>query len=547
MKKYGFLICLLIVSVLAAGCNSASGPINNPSDTNGPVFGGQYTYGITGEPTTLNPIFSTDSATSGITNLVYDSLLTIDENLEVASELATDWTISEDNKVLTFNLKQDVKWHDGEKFTAEDVKYTYDVVMHDDYTGVRAKDLKYVEKVEATSEYVVKIYLKQVDAPLMTKLAGSALGILPKHIFENTAVKDLKEHVNSWNPIGTGPYKFVEYKPGQHTILTANTEYYGDGPYIETIMVKTYQDTQVLLAAFENGDVDYIDEIPVNDIEHVKSSLKDTVEFKEGPQNRYNYIGLKQNHPILGDLKVRQALMYALDRDTIINTVFKGYGTVVNSHGVPFSWAYSDDVNKYEQNKDKAISLLEEAGWDKVGSDGIRVNNKGDKLTFVMVSATGNEDISNVISMIDEQWKAIGIDVVVEYYERSVLFSKYLDVGKFEAYMWGWNLGVDPDSYLMFHSDCALDENGVLQGFNDVEYKNDDIDTWLVDGRKTFDIEQRKAIYAKISKKLNEELPYVFLYTNNLVKGMNNKVKNVVWSPLEPIKINKWYIDPAFH
>ena len=547
MKKYTLLICLLIISVLVVGCNSATGPVDNPGENGKPVFGGQYTYGVTGEPTTLNPIFSTDTVTSGITNLIYDSLLKFNDKLEVEGELATDWTISDDGKVLSFNLKQDVKWHDGEKFTAEDVKFTYDVVMHKDYTGVRAKDLKYVEKVEAPSDYVVKIYLKQVDVPLMTKLAGSALGILPKHIFGDTPVKQLKEHANSWKPIGTGPYKFVEYKPGQHTVLTANTDFYGDGPYIETIMAKTYQDNQVLLAAFENGDIDYIGEIPVNDIDVVKSSLKNKAVFKEGPQNRYNYIGLKQNHPILGDIKVRQALMYALDRETIVNTVFKGYGTVINSHSVPFSWAHTDNVNKYEQNKEKAIKLLEDAGWNKLGSDGIRINDKGEKLSFVMVSATGQEDISNVISMIDEQWKAIGVDVVVEYYERSVLFSKYLDVGKFEAYMWGWSLGIDPDSYLMFHSDCGLDENGVLNGFNDVEYENEEVDQWLIDGRMTYEIEERKAIYAKIQKKLNEELPYVFLYTNNLVKGMSNKVKNVVWSPLDPIDINKWYIDPAYH
>ena len=542
MNKISLAVILLIVSLITAGCNSAAFS-NDPTGTG--LFGGRYVYGIAGEPTTLNPIYSTDSNTSGITNMIYDSLLSIDENLEVAGELADSWNISQDGKVITFNLKQNVKWHDGEEFNSEDVKFTYDVVMHPDYSGVRAKDLKYVEKVVAPNEHVIELHLSQIDVPLLTKLAGSGLGIIPKHVFSDTPVKDLKEHDSSWEPVGTGPYKFVEYAPGQHTVLTANTDYHGEGPYIETVMVKTYQDNQVLLAAFENGDVDYIEEIPVNDIDHVQNVLGDSAVFKEAPHNGYYYIGLKQNHPILGDLKVRQALMYALDRETIINTVFQGYGTVINSHSVPFSWAYSDDVTDYQQHAEKAVSLLEEAGWDQLNSEGIRLNSQGEKLSFVMVSASGNEDKANVIALVTEQWKAVGVEVVVEYYERSVLFSKYLDVGKFEAYMWGWNLSLDPDCYLQFHTESGLDENGVLQGFNDVEYSNQQVDQLLVAGRLTYDQQERQDIYAQIQKILNQELPYVFLYTTNRVKGMSNKVKNVVWSPLEPIQINKWHIDPA--
>ena len=550
MKKLSTIaILLLVLAMAAAGCTPAAEPDTpDPGDsTTEPVFGGTYTYGIAGEPTTLNPMFSTDSITSGITDLVYESLLKTNENLELEGEIADSWTISDDGLLITFNLKDDVYFTDGVQLTSKDVKFTYDTIMDPDYSGVRARDVKYVTEVVAPSDFVVEFHLSQVDVPMMYTLAYSTHGIIPEHIFGSTPVIDLKEHVNSWEPIGSGPYKLTEYQPGQYIVLDANTDYHGEGPYIETVMIKIYQDNQVLLAAFENGDIDYIDTIPVDDIDHVETVLADQATFVEAPLNGYFYIGLKQNHPILGDLKVRQAMMYSLDRQSIIDTVFKGYGTMVNTHSVPFSWAYNNDINQYPQNIELAISLLEEAGWDTVGDDGIRTNANGDQFSFVLVSMTGQEEKANVIAMVKEQWKAVGIDMQVEYYERSVLFSQYLDVGKFEAYMWGWNLSLDPDCYITFHSDAALDENGVLQGFNDVEYKNAEVDQLLEEGRLTFDTEERKVIYGQIYQILNEELPYIFLYTTNNVKGMSNKMKDVVWSPLFPIDINKWYIDPAFH
>ncbi len=542
MKKYSIvLIMTLILALLIAGCTPS---VTGPADETDPIDLSQmYRIGSISEPTTFCPIFSTDARSSFIINLMFDSLLDTDENLELIGQIAETWEVSDDGLELTFFLRDDVYWHDGEQLKADDVAFTYNILLHDDYTGVRKEVVKHVDSVEAVNDFEFKIYMNQVDAPLMFATAASSTAIMPKHIFHDTPIKEMKEHENSWDPIGSGPYKFKEYTAGQRIVLEANEEYYGGSPAIKGIIEKIYQDIQVMLAAFENDDIDHFADIPKDDIERLQEQLGDRINFKRTTNLAYDYIGLKQNHPIFKDKMVRQAMKYALDRPNIIDTIFRGYGTMVNSHGIPFQWSYSPDVNPYHQDVDLAVSMLEDAGWDTVGDDGIRLNEQGDRFEFTLVTGTGDEERSNILAMIKEQWKAVGIDMTVEEMETSVLFEQYLDAFEFEAYNWGWNLGLDPDATNFFHSDSGRNEDGIPQGFNDVEIYNAELDQLLNAGRATYDLEERKEIYHQLQEVLNEELPYIWLHTTDDMEGMNKRIKDVVWSPIEPIWIHKWSIE----
>jgi len=418
------------------------------------------------------------------------------------------------------------------------VKYTYDAIKDKDYQGIRRTDFKPITKIEAPDEYTVKLYLDKPYAPILSKLT---IGIIPKHIFESTPIGKMKENPANMKPIGTGPYKFVEWQKGQYILLEANDKYFGEGPYIEKVIIKFYQDNQVMLAALENGDIDYMGGIPADDVARVKEKYSDRLVFKEMPTNGYQYIGLKQTHPILSDKKVRQALMYGLNREQIVKDILKGYGTIMNANIPPVSWAYAgDQLNPYPYNPEKAKQLLEEAGW-KVGPDGIRVKD-GKKLTFKLLTSTGNKESEQALLITQQNWKSIGVDVKVEFIEWAVLCEQYLDKAKFEAYQLGWGLGLDPDCYLFFHSSAAVDEKGQLVGFNDVEYKNPTLDKLLEDGRTEMDQGKRKEIYTQVQKILNEDLPYIFLYTRNNVAAMSKKVQGVVWSTLGPIFPEKWWI-----
>jgi peptide/nickel transport system substrate-binding protein len=503
------------------------------------VLKGEIVYGMVGDPVIFNPILATDTPSGNINTRVYQGLVRSNEKLEMVPYLAKSITYSDDGKTWTVKLNEGVKWHDGEPFTAEDVKFTYDTIMHPDYTGVRKSNFSSVESVEITGELDLILHLKKPDASLLSKLN---IGIIPKHIFGEIEVAKLREHPANMEPIGTGPYKWGEWAKGQYIALVANEDYWGEGPWIQQVRYKFYQDNQVMLSAFEAGEIDYMGSIPPDDVERVKTALESDYHFYNFPANGYTYFGLMQTHPILGEKAIRQALAYGLDRQKIVDTIYQGYATVLNTNMPPISWAYKEGLNNYAYNKQKAIQLLEEAGWDKVGSDGIRLKD-GKPLSFTLVTASGNTQYEAVLAVTQEQWKEIGVDVKVEYYEWSVLVEKYLDAGKFEAYMLAWSLGLDPDCYLFWHSSAGYDEEGLLQGFNDCAYYNDRMDELLEQGRVTMDQEERKKIYGEVQTMLNEDLPNLFLYTQNFVTGMHKKFGGVVMSPIGPIFPELWYIE----
>ena len=264
--------------------------------------------------------------------------------------------------------------------------------------------------------------------------------------------------------------------------------------------------------------------------------------FVETARMGYDYFGIKWDHPIFSDVKLRQALVYGLNRDEIAQTVYQGYATVLNSNVSPVSWAFGGDkLNPYKFNKETAIQLITEAGWGAIGADGIRVKD-GKRLSLVVLASAGNTQQEAILSIAKEQWKAIGVEADIQYYEWSVLVDKYLDVGQFEAYYLGWSTGLDPDSYIFFHSSMGFDKDGNLNGFNDVNYSNARVDELLELGRVTVDQAVRKQIYIEIQENLNRDLPNIFTFTQNAVAAMNKKIEGVTWSPLGPLFPEQWYI-----
>lgn len=498
---------------------------------------GEIVYGFTGDPIIFNPILATDLPSGFVNDRVFQGLMEMNEKLEMIPCLAEEVDYPADGKVWTFTLRKNVKWQDGTKFTAADVKYTYEAVMSPDYTGVRQTDFANVEKVEAIGDREIKLYLTEPDASLITKLD---LGIIPKHVFEKTSIAQMRYNPANLAPIGTGPYQWGEWAKGQYIVLGANENFWREGPWIKQVRIKFYQDNQVMLSSLEAGEIDYMGAIPVDDVDRIKQSLASSYNFYDFPDNGYTYIGLKQTHPILRDKLVRQALAYGVDRKQIVDNIFRGYGTVMNANIMPFSFAYNPNLNDYAYNPDKARSLLGQAGWSVIGSDGIRVKDNK-RLTFKLITSTGSVQREAALSIVKEQWKAIGVDVQIEYFEWSVLCDKYLDRANFESYMLGWSLGTDPDCYLYFHSASAV-KDGLLVGFNDVEYKNERVDQLLQEGRVSLDPAKRQEIYREVQLILNDELPYIFMYTQDVVTAISQKFAGVVMSPLGPLYPEQWYI-----
>ncbi|MBS3873304.1 MAG: hypothetical protein KGZ92_06820 [Firmicutes bacterium] len=508
-----------------------------------PRVGGEMVYALSGDPTTLNPLLSTDTASNFVISMIHSGLLRTNERLEITGDLAEDWTVSADNLTLTFRIRRGVQWHDGKPLTAADIKFTYDTIMHPDYTGVRRRDFRAVREITTPDDHTLVMRLSEVDASLLSKLF---IGIIPRHIFQGHPVARLREHPNSRSPIGTGPYHFGSWLPQQQVVLNRNPNYFwaGQEPYIQRVRFRIIPDTQAQLVALEAGQIDYMGSIPVDDIERVRRTHANRLQFREVKQNGYWHIGMKQDHPIFRDLRVRQALMYSLDRPGMVQTLFKGYGTVIHGDKPPVSWAHNPNLYTYPFNQAKARQLLDQAGWSRIGTDGIRMNAAGQRLTFELISASGDQTRENMLNIIRNQWRAVGVDMRIELIEISVYFGK-LDTGQFEIYQWGWNLGIDPDNFIFFHSTSGFNAEGVLMGFNDVGYSNPAVDRLIERGRATFNQEERRKIYWEIQEILNRDLPYVFLYNRNNIAAHVNRIRGIVWTEIGTTHFEKWFIDPA--
>ncbi len=553
MRQSRWMVLLLVVLLgiaLMFGCapevedpedpEEPEEPAEEPVTEEVPAVGGEMVYGMTAEPVILNTILSTGTPAGFVNGRVYVGLVRADENLEMQPYAARDWEFSDDGLEWTFELRDDVYFHDGVQLTADDVVYTYMAILHPDYTGHRRPTYRSIEDVVAVDDFTVKFILSEPFAPLLSNLT---LGILPAHLFEDQPIGEMRELEVNMQPIGAGPYVFEEWRSGEYMVLTRNPDFFLDGPYIEQVRIRFYGDEQVMLTALEAGDIDYMGSIPPDDIERVVQEHADRFNFIERQQNGYSYIGLKQTDARLSDLRVRQAMTYGIDRQGIVDAVLGGYGTVMNANIPPFSWAYNPDLEPYEYNPDKAVQLLEDAGWTDIGDDGIRRNAEGERLSVECVTNAGNIIRESSLLIAQDNLSEIGFELKPEFYEWSVLLDQYLDVAMFESYLLGWGLGLDPDAYLFFHSEAGVDEQGNLVGFNDVEYDNSRVDELLELGRTTMDHDARVEIYREIQELLNEELPYVFLYSQDLVTAMAKHVEGVTMSDIGPLFPEEWYVE----
>ncbi len=519
------------------------------------MAGGKLVYGNIGDAESLNPIFVADTASSFISYKVHEGLVQINNKLEIVPLLAEKWDVTNDGKTWTFTLKKGVKWHDGEPFTANDVAFTYFSIMHPRYSGTRQSNYdKLVGYKEAKEKYTAikkdeeegKITAEAADAaleeafaefkaaggikviddytiqfnlvePFAPFLSNLTMGIIPEHILKDVPVAKMKEHETNRKPIGTGPYKFVEWKKGDSIILEANKDYHGGEVYIDQLIYKVIPDQNAIAVALETGEVD-VGPITPELFDRFKD--KDGLKLYEYQTLSYTYMGYNLRNPLFQDKRVRQAITHAIDRKAIVDAILMGHGTVANSHGAPIHWAYNPDVPVFDYNPAKAKELLAEAGW-KPGPDGI-LEKDGVKFKFTL-QTNQNKIREQVATIIQQQLKEVGIAVEPKIVEWSTFVSKSLLGQDFEAVIVGWSLGTDPDAYSIWHSS----QTGKGK-FNFVGFKNKRVDELIEQGRVTVDQAKRKEIYGEFQKILAEEQPYTFLFFGNTIMVAKDKFRGPI-------------------
>jgi len=534
------LLALALTSILLSGCGKVDPKIYAQD---GPVTDGDTLIESSiGDAKTLNPALVDENTGGDIDGLVFNGLLRYNEKMELEPCLAEKWKVSKDGKTITYYLRKGVKFHDGVEMTAEDVVFTWKVYTDPTVNTPYGADYQYIKNVEIMDPYTVKVIYKKAFAPALTNTFTS---ILPKHILEG---KDIN-HDDEFNrsPIGTGPYKFVEWKSAQQIVLEANPDYWEGKPHIHRFVLRIIPDQSSEFLSLLKGEVDAMGAWTSGTLTPEQYARQtDTPKFTdyynkyEIDQFEYVYLGWNLGNPLFADVKVRKALTMAIDRQAIIQNVVYGLGSVCTGPFVPQSWAYNKDVKPLPFDIEGAKAILKQDGW-KMGKDGVLhkfLHGKDTPFRFKLYTNQGNVSRERIVTIVQQQLKQIGVDCQPQIMEWTTLLNEYINKRKYDAMVLGWQFGPEPDCYLSWHSS----QMGEHQ-YNMVGYKNKTVDSLLVQGRETLDPKKRAAIYHRIHKLLAEDVAATFLYVpeslpavHKRFKGLEVNRNGIGWHP------EKWYV-----
>jgi len=485
-----------------------------------PIPGGDYSEGIIGQPRYVNPILSQGSdADQDLCVLVYSGLFKYDGDGKIIPDLAESYETDKSGLTYTIKLKKDVKWQDGEPFTADDVLFTIQAIQDPAFKSPLRQIWQGVG-VETDDDDTVSFVLQEPYAFFLNNLT---VGILPKHIWETVAPANFPLAESNLRPVGTGPYKFSDFeKDSDGNIISydleANENYFGQKPFINRISFSFYFDEDSMLEAYNNKQIFGMSYLSPSGLANLKSRRSADVHSINIP--RYFAVFLnQQKSKVLADREVRKALSLVTDRKAIIDEVLAGKGKEVYSPIPPGTFGATDDVKKFAYNVEEANKTLDNAGWKK-GEDGWR--KKDSQPLEIKLVTTDWPDLAQTAELLKKQWEAVGAKVNLETFDAVEVQQNYIRPREYEALLFGQLLGIDPDPYAFWSSSQTRDP-----GLNLALYSNQNVDKILEKIRQESDVEKRVELYKDFQKSVSEDLPAIFLYSPNYLYITNKKVQGL--------------------
>ncbi|BCR05403.1 peptide-binding protein [Desulfuromonas versatilis] len=525
-----FLILAALLALSACERQEAA-PVTGES-AGPPAFGDTLIMGSIGDASNLLPVLASDSASSDINGLVYNGLVRYDKEFNIEGELAESWDISPDNLTFTFHLRKGVRWHDGTPFTSADVLYTYQLYVDPNTPTAYAERYLLVKKAEAPDPYTFQVTYEQ---PLATALISWAMQVLPKHLLEGT---EITKSPLSRKPVGTGPFRFAEWVPGEKIVLEANPDYFEGTPYIKRVVYRIIPDQSTMFLELQSGGLDHMG---LNPIQY--STQTDTLAFNRRfkkyryPASSYTYLGYNLRRPLFQDVRVRQALGFAINKQELIDGVLLGLGQVATGPYKPQTWPHNPNVARYPYDPERARKLLAEAGWRDSDGDGV-LDREGKPLAFTIVTNQGNDQRIKTGEIIQRRFKEVGVDVKLRVIEWASFLKEFINPGNFDATILGWTIPPDPDGYNVWHGSKTK-----LGELNFINYQNPEVDDLLDRGRRTLDQAERKKIYDRFQEILAEEQPYCFLYVPDALPVVASRFRGIEPAPAGIMhNFIRWYV-----
>lgn len=503
--KWHLIALILVLTIGLVACTKVDDP--GPNQAQGPdepTAGGTITVRLNGDVSGLNPFGKTEGNTYQLWAFMAESLVRHTPDNKWTGQLAETWDISPDGKEYTFNLRKDVKWHDGEPFTADDVIFSYELHWDDEvseeakYTWMVDDEPITMEKVDA---HTVKMILPKPFPAILEEVKWFIPG--PKHILENVPRNEIPTCEWGNNPVFTGPFKFVEYKPGEYVKMERFDDYWGGTPYLDAVYFRVLADENAAAVALESGQLDWTRITPAV-YDRLKDSSIPTIQSESG---RIILVQIGEEGPnphIFEDLKVRKALSHLIDRENISETVMGGLVKPAYNVMTPSDMYYTEDIVKYGYDVDKAIVLLEEAGWTLDSSD-IRTKD-GKPFEVELIYQSGDSLLDQSVLLVQNAFQQAGIKLNLRALERTALIQRLI-ADDYDLIINGNLMGPDPHRYIWIYGE-----------------RTPELEELFAKGRSEVDTGKRAEIYKEIQNTISELVCNIPLYYPDTLYAHNPKL-----------------------
>lgn len=503
----------------------------------------QIIVGMSQEITRFHPLALISDVDQGIHWHLYNPLWLADPDglkPSLAAEIPSveNGGLSADGLVWKIKLRDDVKWHDGKPFTAEDVKFTIELILNKDFRSLGRSGYDLIRDMTVVSPTEITWRLERPSAPFMAIMSWTF--IVPKHLLDGQPDPNAGPFYSA--PVGTGPFKFVERVPGNYLITDANPDYFAQKAKVDRVIYRYIPDQTVLYTQFRTGEVDYTSIPGISPDKFADAGKLPDRTVNLGARPQIETITLNVGKPQFAEKAVRQALYYGIDKKSLMEAVYYNTRPEALSYLPPESWAYNPGLEKHEYSLDKAKALLDEAGW-KPGADGVREKN-GVRLEFVNATTSGNPSRELVQQVLIQSWGAIGAKMTINNMPLAIVFGEYYQMSKFDSVLVGTNymVGPDPDVSVKFASTAIPAQGG--SGQNYAQFKNEALDAVLKEAAQIFDQAKRKELYFKAQEIMRDELPILPLYQSSSIEGTKAKLKGFrpnIYSRTGSWNLWEWY------
>ncbi|MGY4233687.1 peptide/nickel transport system substrate-binding protein [Bradyrhizobium sp. USDA 4449] len=489
---------------------------------------GRVIVGLGQEPTVFNPLMVHIEVDDGVHFSVFDALFRIDPQGVIQPNLAVEVPdqqnggITPDGLNWRIRLRDDVLWHDGKPFSAEDVKFTLELIMNPNFRSWRTAGHALVRDIKVISPTEISWRMEEAFAPYLSFLTETF--IVPKHVLE----KEANPNSAAFNqaPVGTGPFKWGQRIAGDHLELVANRDYFGEGPHIETLVFKYIPDLTVLYTQFKSGDIDLVGQPYITPDHYGEAKTLPNRVVTLVPRTSFESFYLNLERPQFKELAVREALYAAIDKEAIIQGLYYGVPSPTETFMPRQSFFFNPNLPLHQFDVNRAAKILDQAGWAK-GADGIRAKN-GVRLSFANSTTSGDPLREQVQQYLQQTFAQLGIEMKISNLPAAVMWGDFWVQSQFDSVIVGSSflIGADPDVTNRLHSRSIAAKGG--RGSNNAQYANPEVDALLDKGARTFDPEARRPIYFRIQELVRRDLPFLPLYQNNSVEGLKKGINGFV-------------------